>query len=322
MIRLDLTQNPYGPCPAAIEALESGPESGIESLIAMFRRRLSNLYRVPAGSIQLCGSVDATIRGIADRHVGPLVAFPPAAVANLVGECCRESDTITIARGPACDATIGPDFAADIPENGLAVIDSPSNPLGSIVAPADAIRLSRACKHVLVDERFAEYSGFSLLPLALELDNVIVVRSFESWAGLPGNSCAWAVVPPRLAHLIEHAQVAVEPEGIAGAMATLQDRASVAATLKLIREERSRLFRFLRRLSFLEPLPSWAPFITARVTLVPRHELTERLAQRGIRVHAPSEPGLEDYIRIGIGSRTTMDRLRAVLLELGPGLIS
>jgi histidinol-phosphate/aromatic aminotransferase/cobyric acid decarboxylase-like protein len=104
-------------------------------------------------------------------------------------------------------------------------------------------------------------------------------------------------------------------------MATLEDRASVAATLKLVREERSRLYRFLRKLSFLEPLPSWAPFVTARVTIVPRQDLIDGLAKWEIRVHAPSEPGLEQYVRIGIGSRTAMDRLRTALLELGPELV-
>ena len=101
----------------------------------------------------------------------------------------------------------------------------------------------------------------------------------------------------------------------------LRDRASVAATLKLVREERSRLYRFLRRLSFLEPLPSWGPFIAARVAIVPRRDLTEGLADRGIRVHAPPDPGLEQYVRIGIGSRTAMDRLRTALLELGTEVV-
>jgi len=320
-IRLDLTQNPYGSCPAAIEALELCPPTPLAPLAAALRNRLSEIYHVPAGSIHLVRSADEASRGIAGRHLGPLVAFPPTASASLLAESRRGSDIVSIARGPGRDAVIGPDVASDIPENGLAIIDSPSNPLGSLLSPADAIRLSRVCTSVVVDERFAEFSGFSLLPLALELDNVVVVRSFETWAGLPGVSCAWAVAPPRLAHLLESAQPLVEPEAIAGALAALQDRAPVAATLKLVREERSRLFRFLRRLSFLEPLPSWAPFITARVSIVPRYDLTEGLAQRGIRVHAPSEPGLEDYIRIGIGSRTAMDRLRAALLELGPALV-
>lgn len=320
-IRLDLTQNPYGPCPAAIEAVEMHLESPPGSLAAAFRRRLSEVYRVPAESVHLLESLDASIRGVVGRHSGPLITFPPTASATLIAECCRESDAVWIARGFGRDAVIGPDFASDLPENGTAVIDSPSNPLGSILSPADAVRLSRACTCVVVDERFAEFSEVSLLPLALELDNVIVLRSFESWAGLTGASCSWAVAPARLVEALALVPAAPSPEAIAGAMATLQDRASVAATLKLVREERSRLYRFLCRLSFLEPLPSWAPFIAARVSITPRQNLLEGLIKRGIRVHAPTEPGLEDYIRIGIGSRTAMDRLRAALLELGPELV-
>jgi histidinol-phosphate aminotransferase len=320
-VRLDLMQNPYGPCPAAIEAVETCPEVLTDSLAATFRHRLGEVYRVSAESVHLLGSVDAAIAAIAGRHTGPIVAFPPSGTSTLIAECAPGSDPATIARGPGRDAVIGPEFTTDLPENAMAVIDSPSNPLGSLLSPADLVRLSRACQCVVVDERFAEYSAFSLLPLARELDNVVVMRSFESWAGLPEISCAWAMTSPRLAGALQLSRSVVKPEAIAGAMATLEDRASVAATLKLVREERSRLYRFLRKLSFLEPLPSWAPFVTARVTIVPRQDLIDGLAKWGILVHAPSEPGLEQYVRIGIGSRTAMDRLRTALLELGPELV-
>jgi len=229
---------------------------------------------------------------------------------------------VSIARGACGDAVVGPDIASDIPAHGLAIIDSPSNPLGSIISPADVVRLSRACSCVFIDERFAEFSEFSVLPLALELDNVVVLRSFASWSGLPEISCAWAVAPARLAEAFELATTVVRPEAIAGAMATLENQATVAATLKLVREERSRLYRFLRRLSFIEPLPSWGPFITGRVTVVSRQNLVDGLTKRGIRIHAAEEPGLEHYVRIGIGSSTAMDRLRAALLELGPELVA
>jgi histidinol-phosphate/aromatic aminotransferase/cobyric acid decarboxylase-like protein len=320
-IRLDLTQNPHGPCPAAIEAVESCQAFPLDSVVAKFRRGISEIYRIPAESVHLVGSVDAGIRDIVGRHIGPIVAFPPSATATLVAECTRESDPVLIARGPARDAVIGPDFAADLPENGMVIVDSPSNPLGLLLSPADLVRVSRACPAVVVDERFAEYSDFSLIPLTRELSNVVVIRSFESWAGLPEPASAWAVASPRLAGTLQLASAAVKPEAIAGAMATLENHSAVAATLKLVREERSRLYRFLRKLSFLEPLPSWAPFVTARVTIVPRQDLIDGLAKWGILVHAPSEPGLEHYVRIGIGSRTAMDRLRTVLLELGPELV-
>ena len=321
-IRLDLMQNPHGPCPAAIEAVETCQEFPPDSLVAPFRRAIAEIYHVPAESVHLVGSVDAGTRGIVSRHVGPLVTFPPSATASLVAECIPLCDPVTIARGPARDAIVGPDFAADLPEKGMVIIDSPSNPLGLLLSPADLVRLSRACACVVVDERFAEYSVFSLLPLTRELDNVVVIRSFESWAGLPELDSAWAVVSPRLADALQLAPAAVKPVALAGAMATLEHHASVVATLKLVREERSRLYRFLRKLSFLEPLPSWAPFITARVTIVSRQSLIDGLTKRRIHIHAPMEPGLEQYVRIGIGSRTAMDRLRAALLELGPELIA
>jgi histidinol-phosphate aminotransferase len=321
-IRLDLIQNPHGPCPAAIEAVETCQKLQVESLVGTFRRMIGGIYRVPPESVQLVGSADAAIRGLAGHHAGSLVAFTPSATATIVANSTRGRELISIARGPARDATIGPDLAADLPENGMVVIDSPSNPLGLLLSPADLVRLSRASASVIVDERFAEYSGFSLIALTRELENVVLIRSFESWAGLPGFACAWAVASPRLAGALRLAPVEVKPEEIAGAIATLENHSSVAATLKLVRDERSRLYRFLRKLSFLEPLPSWAPFITARVMIMSRQSLLDGLTKRGIRVHAPSEPGLEHYVRIGIGSKTVMDRLRAALLELGPELVS
>jgi histidinol-phosphate aminotransferase len=320
-IRLDLVHNPFGPCPAVIEAIETWLESPPGSLAATFRRRLGEIYHVPAESIHLLSSVDAGIRHVVNRHTGPLVVFPPSAPASFVAERAPVCDPVTIARGPALDAGIGPEFTADLPDHGLAIVDSPSNPLGSILSAADLIRLSRACACVVVDERFAEYSAFSLLPLTRELDNVVVMRSFEPWSGLGEVSCAWAVASPRLANSLGFSREAVSPVAIAGGMATLQNHASVAATLTLIREERSRLYRFLRKLSYLEPLPSWAPFLTARVAISSRQDLITGLARRGIRVYAPPEPGLEQFVRIGIASRTAMDGLRAALLELGPELV-
>ena len=63
-IRLDLTQNPYGPCPAAIEAVETCLESPPDSLLATFRRRLGEVYRVPAESIH---SSEVSMRGSPHR---------------------------------------------------------------------------------------------------------------------------------------------------------------------------------------------------------------------------------------------------------------
>jgi histidinol-phosphate aminotransferase len=248
----------------------------------------------------------------------PVVGFPPSTLATQIAKHRSMKEDVRIVRGPGSASFIGPDSAADLPESAIAIIDSPSDPLGSILSTADAVRLARACRYLVIDERFAEFSGFTLLPLAVEFDNVMVLRSFEAWAG---SMCSWAITSSRLAADLNIEHGSLPAESAAAALATLDNLASVGATLKLIREERSRLYRLLRKLSFLEPIPSWGPFLATRVNLVRREDVVDGLLARRVRVYAPAEPGLERYIRIGIGSPTAMDRLRTALLDLAPVLV-
>lgn len=160
-----------------------------------------------------------------------------------------------------------------------------------------------------------------MLPLAVEFDNVVVLRSFDAWAGFQHPICTWAVTSSRAAAELNLEHAVLEPESIAAALATLDNLTSLGATLRLIREERSRLYRLLRKLSFLEPVPSWGPFLAARVQLVRRDDVVDGLLARKVRVHAPTETGLERYIRIGIGSRSCMESLRVALIDLAPELV-
>jgi histidinol-phosphate aminotransferase len=254
-------------------------------------------------------------------QTGPFVGFPPSALATRLTESGTKTEILFIVRGLGGNGFVGLESATDLPETAIAVIDSPSDPLGSIISTADVVRLARACRYVVIDERYAEFSGFSMLPLAVEFDNVVVLRSFESWAGFQHLDCAWAVASPQAAAELDLEHAFLEPGPIAAALATLDNLASIGATLKLIREERSRLYRLLRKLSFLEPVPSWAPFMAARVQLVLRDAVVDGLLARQVRVHAPVEPGLERYIRIGIGSRAAMESLRSALFDLAPELV-
>jgi histidinol-phosphate/aromatic aminotransferase/cobyric acid decarboxylase-like protein len=111
------------------------------------------------------------------------------------------------------------------------------------------------------------------------------------------------------------------PKAVGSALSALSDMATVGVTMRLWREERSRLYRLLRKFSFLEPLPSWGPFVPARVRVTSRDALATALGKRNVRVHVPWAPGLEEYVRFGIGSRGAMEHLRSALLDAAPELI-
>jgi histidinol-phosphate aminotransferase len=321
-LRLDRIRHPYGPCPAALEAAAAADDVPLPALAAKLRHRLGKVYRVSPDAVSLVPGADGVLTRIVKRTDGPLIAFSPSAAATGLLDTELDREVLVLARGPGRESSVPLDLAMDLPPNGIVVIDSPSNPLGSLLTTADAVRLARACRLLIVDERYAELAGFSLVHLSVEFENVVVVRSFEYWAGIEDPPCAWVAAAPRTAEALGLGGDVPRREALAGALATLDSLGSVDATLRLLREERSRLYRFLRKLSFLEPIPSWGPFLAARVELVPRERVVSGLASRGVYVHAPGEPGLERVVRFGIGSRSAMDRLREAVLEIGSELLA
>lgn len=321
MIRLDEFRHPFGPCPAAIDAAELSTRESDERLDARLREQLSIVYRVPATAILLFERIDRAIGTIVDTTPGTLVGCPPSASATSIEELWPSRERVVLARGVGRHGTLEPDAAADLPSQSVAIVESPADPLGNLLKPVDAVRLARACQVLVVDERFVEFAGQSLLSFGVEFDNVIICRSFDAWAGLGSTPCGWAVASR---YLVDRLGPLLEPpraDAMLAALATLENLKSVDATMRLMRDERSRLYRLLRKLSILEPLPSWGPFIAARVAIGSRDEVVAGLRERGLLVHAPAQIGLENYIRIGIGSRIAMDRLRTALLELAPDIL-
>lgn len=320
-VRLDTVGHPFGPSPAALEAAEAQAEASPDNLASCLRNRLSRRYRVPESAIYLLSGIDSGLRHAIHHLPGPLVGFPPSAAMSALESGWPERERIAIARGVHRSRIFEGEAAADLPADGVAVADSPTDPLGSLLALQDAVRVARASRCLIVDERYAEFAGFSLLPLGLEFDNVVIFRSFEIWAGLQAFPVAWAAASPHAARLTGLRDDEIAPANLAAAIATLDALEAVSATLKLVLEERSRLYRFLRRFSLFEPLPSWAPFLAARVTIVERRAVVDLLAEQGVVVHAPEQEGLERFIRFGIGTRSEMERLRAAVRDLAPDLL-
>src|SRR4029450_9996796 len=96
------------------------------------------------------------------------VCFWPSSSATTVRQFSRRADLVMLARGVGPNGTIDLESAVDLPADGVVYIASPSNPLGSILLPTDAVRLARACQLVVVDERYGEFSNYSLRGVATE----------------------------------------------------------------------------------------------------------------------------------------------------------
>jgi histidinol-phosphate aminotransferase len=322
VVRLDQVNYPYGVCPAALEALASPIDCSEETLARQLRDRLAATHRLPVERIVLLRDIDGAIHNIINLTQGQIVTFPPSSLASKIEADWRSRSTLVLARGPREDATLDLDLTVDLPGSGTAISESPSDPIGSLLRAADAVRLARSSGVVVVDERYSEFAGFSLLPLATEFDNLVILRSLSTWSGLYGGLGAWAVIAPRMAERFSLGDEAFHKADLSAALALFANLGGVNATLRLVRDERSRLYRLARKLSFLEPLNSWGPFLSARVHLVEREVVVDGLARHGVLVHPVETPGLERFIRFGIGTRTSMERLRTALIDLAPEILS
>lgn len=293
-----------------------------DDLASELRRRVAAANRVPLQNVHLLDSVDRMLVDLLRGSDAPRICLPPSASAALVQQIVDDINVVSLVRGPGTDGEIDVDSAADLPADGLVIVDSPSDPLGSILSPNDAVRLARACQLVVIDERYGEFSNFTLRGLAAEFPNIVVLRSYERWLGQFAPTCGWAFASPDLVERVGMTSRSIDPAAMAAAIALLDDRHTVEMTARLTRQERSRLYRLLRKFSFLSPVPSWGPFMSARVSVVPRADVVQAFLERGIRVYAPEAPGLEDFIRIGIGTRSAMERVRVALIDMAPELLA
>jgi histidinol-phosphate aminotransferase len=322
--RLDLVANPFGPSDAVIDAIATIDSSAwllpAEEQEATLRARLGALAGVPASWVTLANGIDelhamiAAWRGAA----GPLLLFPPSD-PGLTRWLEGHADQVEAIPRTARFAIPVEANGKTLPRGATAIVMSPNDPTGTILSGHEAVRLSRQCAFLVVDERHGGYSPRSAIPLAREFENVIVLQTFETWASLPALPLAWAISPPPIARELAHF---VRPSGIArlpvvAALATLDDHDAVRASLRRVMSEKGRLFRQMRKLSMVSPpYPSWANFLLLRVERGTSDFFVPRLHDRGIEIFAVENPELPNHFRASAVSADATNALKQALIDI------
>jgi len=200
-----------------------------------------------------------------------------------------------------CDELLAA-IAASGERLGLVAVVTPNNPTGSVASLEDLTRLAAAAPRttLLIDLAYAEYADEDPTRALLELDNVVVLRTFSKAWGLAGARVGFALGRPERIRALRAAgnPYPVSSASLAFAAERLgRDRAEVEAHVERVRGERERLTATLATLG-ARPLPSQANFVFARV---PDPDWLCRVAlDRGIALRRfPDRPGLERAVRIG-----------------------
>lgn len=325
LLRLDQIGNPYGPSIRALEAIASAADLHVANpeREETLRARIAEMESVPASWITLANGVDELFLGIllTRRSAGPLVVFPPTDRSVQMLAERADIDVISVPRSHRFAVEVDPSASPEFPKSATVVVQSPNDPTGTLLAPANLVRLTRGSGLVIVDERHGAYSPRSLRPMVGEFTNVAIVKTFETWAGLAGLPLAYAIAPARLADQLNQAMFRPPAAGaVIAADATLDDLAYVDATVERIRNEKSHLYRTLRKLNMIRPFPSWANFLLARIERGDPAYIDRALRRRGITLASPAAPELPDFMRISAVTPDATIALKHALIEIASGL--
>ncbi len=322
IVKLNTNENPYPPSPRAIRALRraAGP-------------RL-RLYPDPACRA-LRGSA-ARAYGLAPEQVVPgngsdeLLAIVMRTFVDEGGTvaCFRPSYSLYPVLAAAASARLvevplprdGHDLPVPRIDASVFFLTTPNAPYGIGFANAWIGRLLASFRGIVVaDEAYAEFADETSLPLLADHPRLVIVRTLSKSHSLAGLRVGLAFAHPAVAAEMTKVKDSYNLDRPAqeAAAAAIADTAHVAANRERIRATRARFSAALDRLGFQVPA-SRANFVFAAVGpgMPAARELYAGLAARGFLVRYFDRPGLDDGLRISIGTDADMDALAKTLGDL------
>ncbi len=181
------------------------------------------------------------------------------------------------------------------------VIVTPNNPTGAVASAEDVERLSKAAPHavVMVDHAYVEFSDSDLSEMALQLPNVVVVRTLSKAWGMAGLRLGYVAGPERIVGWLRAAghPYAVSGPSLAMAEYRLRDgQPEIDAFVVRIKKERADLEALLIELG-QKPVKSHANFVYGEFENAVW--VRDALAGLGIGVRAfEGRVGMENSLRI------------------------
>ncbi len=323
IIKLDANENLYGCSPKVGQALAAYPENNIypDDSQTVIRRLLSEYTGVSADCI-VAGSGSNQLIDLLLR----LFIEPGDEVINCVPTFGIYSFSARLCGGKLVEVQRDENFAVDVAAVEKAVtkrtkmifLTSPNNPTGTIIMEKDIVRILETGVPVTVDEAYCEFSRQTVMPLLGRYPNLMVLRTFSKWAGLAGLRAGYGFFPPKIADYILRIKIPYNIN-VAAQVAireSLKDVDYLKSTVEKIIAERERLFKELKKIDWLKPIPSQANFILCRVEKGSATDLRKKLQDKGILVRYFEEPRLKDYIRISVGKPEHTDALIKTLHQI------
>ncbi|MEA2238388.1 MAG: histidinol-phosphate aminotransferase [Thermoanaerobaculia bacterium] len=310
-IRLSANENPYGPSPAALDAMRDAlaktwryPDESQDALVETIARS----HSVSPDQVLLGDGSSEILKLSAAALTGPTRKLVMAAPTfEAIGTGAR------VAGAEVVNVPLDPSYAHDVAKMsavvgaGLIYICNPNNPTGSITARAavrELLTKAPSASAILVDEAYFHYASSSdyesVIPLIASRPNLIVARTFSKIYGMAGLRCGYAISSRETIKLLAAQQAwdSINIMAIAAAQASLGDAQHVIEGRKRNDTTKADVVASLKKLGY-EIIPSETNFIMIDVRRDVR-PLLAAMRSHGVRV-GRLFPALPHHMRVTIG---------------------
>jgi len=323
LIKLNTNENPYGPSPKVIAALQKeatdslrlypDPNSdGLKQAIALYHGLNANQVFVGNGSDEVLAHVFNALL----KHDKPIL-FPDITYSFYPVYCgLYEIAFETVPLNDAFEIKVEDYFKA----NGGIIFPNPNAPTGRLVDLGDIERLLNQNTEsvVVIDEAYVDFGGESAVKLVNRYPQLLVTHTLSKGRSLAGLRVGYAVGHPDLIDALHRVKDSFNSYPLdrfaqAGATAAIEDQAYFEECCQHVIKTRGVFVESLQRLGF-EVLPSGANFIFARHPSHDAERLSALLREQKIIIRHFKKPArIDQFLRITIGTDAECQALISAL---------
>ena len=172
----------------------------------------------------------------------------------------------------------------------------------------------------IVDEAYVDFGGESCIPLLAEFKNLVIVRTFSKSLCGAGQRLGYIVANPELVNIVTTVKNSVNHfplDAVAqvSGKAACGDVAYYAETSRKVAQVRDDFYNFLCDKGFYV-LKSQTNFLFAKHPSISGDELYQKVKAQGLLIRHFNTPGIEEFVRITIGTPEQMSERRKAIEEI------
>jgi histidinol-phosphate aminotransferase len=325
LLKLDGNENPYGPSPAARQAIlasvTEAPRYADEAIATLTNQLAAHESVAPSQIVIGTGSGELL------KMAGLLAVATPGAEVVASRPTYEELPVFAQTLGlkvhwVAADTQHRHDLsamrAAITPLTRLVYVCNPNNPTGTAVTRAALEQFIRSVPvscTVIVDEAYMDLADkpgvATVAALVNDVPNMAVLRTFSKLHGLAGLRIGYAIAPPDIAQRLAALSITwPNSTGLSAAIASFNDHEFQKTTRAALIGDRAKVHATLDRLG-LHRANAQGNFVFFD-TGGPLQRFQERMLAEGIKVGRHFD-GYDTWARVTIGLHQEVDRFLQAL---------